>query len=690
MLGLLSAAVLGLCLQADPASAADPLIAQTVTTGQAHTCAIQNSGQAVCWGNNYQGQLGTGNAADRLVPTPVQGITDAIAISAGGHHTCAIRTSGQAYCWGSNSSGQIGDGTTNYYDENFNEVVNDRHVPTPVQGLSDAIAISAGYDYTCAIRTSGQAVCWGSNDYGQIGDGTYSHYDDVAQQFLDNDRLVPTPVVGLADAKTISSGGVEDVHTCAIRNSGQAVCWGSNRNGEIGDGTHTYWDQNDVKVDNDRLTPTAVQGLADAESISAGGDHSCAVRTSGQAVCWGGNQYGQLGDGTVVDHLLPTAIPGLGDTKSIIDGSPYVGEYTCAVRDSGQVLCWGWNWAGGPDLPGPASYAPVAIAGLTDADSFAASWYHSCAIRTSGEVACWGANHAGQIGDGTTVDRVDPTTVFLVPSIPVHSLTVNKSGSGTGVVTSSPGGISCGLDCVEAYDEGSQVTMTATPTSGSTFTGWSGAGCSGTGTCQVTIGSDQTATATFAANPPTQHTLTAAKAGTGQGTITSSPAGIDCGATCSHTFDDATQVTLTAAPTSGSTFTGWSGAGCSGTGTCQVTINSDQTATATFAADTVLPGEATISKVTISGPAKVKKGKQATYAVKITNSGNATATGVRLKVSGRGVSFNTSLGTIPASTTRTVNIKLKPKTPGKIKASFKVTSENAGSRTATETITVKR
>ena len=188
---------------------------------------------------------------------------------------------------------------------------------------------------------------------------------------------------------------------------------------------------------------------------------------------------------------------------------------------------------------------------------------------------------------------------------------------------------------------------------------------------------------------PTQHTLTAAKSGTGQGTVTSNPAGIDCGATCSHVYADGTSVTLTASPTAGSNFTGWSGAGCSGTGSCQVTIASDQSATATFAADVVVP-KAKVSNVKVSGPRKIKKGKKATYKAKITNSGNATATGVRLKVSGRGLSFNTSVGKIAAKKTRTVKVKIKPKKPGKVKASFKVTSKNAGGKTVKRNITVNK
>lgn len=190
------------------------------------------------------------------------------------------------------------------------------------------------------------------------------------------------------------------------------------------------------------------------------------------------------------------------------------------------------------------------------------------------------------------------------------------------------------------------------------------------------------------APPSGTSTLTAAKSGTGAGTITSSPAGINCGADCSQAYDSGTAVTLTATPGPGSTFTGWSGAGCSGTGTCRVTLDSGGTATANFAA--VPSAKASISRIQVMGPASVKKGNAATYKVRITNSGGAGATGVKLAVSGPGVSFGSTVGTIPAGTTRTVKAKLKPKKTGKVRLTFKATSSNAGARSVAKTVTVRK
>jgi len=156
---------------------------------------------------------------------------------------------------------------------------------------------------------------------------------------------------------------------------------------------------------------------------------------------------------------------------------------------------------------------------------------------------------------------------------------VNKTGTGDGTISSVPAGINCGMDCTETYDGGTIVKLTATPDAGSAFAGWSGGGCTGTGVCILTVNADTSVTANFDKIP---RTLTVTKAGAGSGTVTSSPAGINCGSTCSATFDSGTSVTLTASPASGFALARWSGGGCSGTGTCTVTLNANTAVTAIF------------------------------------------------------------------------------------------------------------
>src|SRR5439155_16151886 len=146
--------------------------------------------------------------------------------------------------------------------------------------------------------------------------------------------------------------------------------------------------------------------------------------------------------------------------------------------------------------------------------------------------------------------------------LPTFILTVIKAGTGSGTVTSTPTGITCGTDCSGTYPSGTVVTLTATPATDSAFTGWSGGGCTGTASCSVTLTAATTVTAAFI---PT-FILTVSKIGTGSGTVTSTPAGITCGTSCAGTYTSGTLVTLTATPAADSALTGWSGGGCTGTG----------------------------------------------------------------------------------------------------------------------------
>jgi YD repeat-containing protein len=160
---------------------------------------------------------------------------------------------------------------------------------------------------------------------------------------------------------------------------------------------------------------------------------------------------------------------------------------------------------------------------------------------------------------------------------PNPKLTVAKAGGGTGTVTSSPAGINCGGDCTEIYSLGTVATLTSSSNPNSYFAGWSGSGCSGIGNCIVTMNTDITVTATFKIPK-----LAVTKSGNGTGTVTSSPAGINCGTDCEEFFNRGTAVVLGPFPTSDSYFYGWSGGGCTGTGNCNITMNNDTTVTASF------------------------------------------------------------------------------------------------------------
>lgn len=196
--------------------------------------------------------------------------------------------------------------------------------------------------------------------------------------------------------------------------------------------------------------------------------------------------------------------------------------------------------------------------------------------------AGWGGACSGTTDCVVTVtDDTDITANFALNDA---TLFVTLGGNGAGKVASSPAGIDCGATCQHTYSAGDMVTLTATPSAGSTFTAWSGGGCTGTAPCTVTLTTAATVTATFTLQT---FALAVTKAGTGSGAVASNPAGIACGTACTKTFDYGTMVTLTPTPSTGSTFTSWSGA-CTGAGACVVTMDAAKTVAATFTLDSEL------------------------------------------------------------------------------------------------------
>jgi uncharacterized repeat protein (TIGR01451 family) len=189
-------------------------------------------------------------------------------------------------------------------------------------------------------------------------------------------------------------------------------------------------------------------------------------------------------------------------------------------------------------------------------------------------------NKAGVSGGGSVAPPAASDSTVITTSANV-TLIITTGGNGTGTVTSSPAGINCGATCSAGFASGTSIVLTATPAAGSTFTGWGAGPCEGTGTCTFTITAATTVVANFAQSA-NNFTLAVTEAGTGTGVVSSAPAGINCPTTCSASFASGAVVALTAAAADGSTFAGWSGAGCTGTGGCSVTMTAAQTVTATF------------------------------------------------------------------------------------------------------------
>lgn len=334
-------------------------------------------------------------------------------------------------------------------------------------------------------------------------------------------------------------------------------------------------------------TVNAVFAVARTLTVNKAGAGSGTVSSSPAGISCGATCAASFADGTSVTL---TATPAAGSVLTGWSGGGCGGTGTCVLTLTGNttvtatfaVVQRTLTVAKSGTGSGTVTSSPAGIScGATCSASYADGTSVTLTATPAGgsSFAGWSGGGCSGTGTCTTVLTGDTTVTATFTTSAQPSLGVTKTGTGSGVVTSNPAGISCGATCTATFPSGTSVTLTAVPEAGSAFAGWSGAGCSGTGTCVLSLASNTTVTATFIA----RRTLTVTKSGSGTGTVTSSPAGISCGATCAAPYDDGTTVTLTPAPAPGSAFTGWSGGGCSSSSSiCTVTLTANTTVTATF------------------------------------------------------------------------------------------------------------
>lgn len=302
---------------------------RSVAVGGVHSCFVLKTDRAKCTGLNAFGSLGDGTTTPRSRPVTVRdaagtsALRGIVSIAAGYVHTCAVLRSGKARCWGTNTSGQLGDRSTN-----------ERHLPVLVRrsdgsALTGIVSMAAGTDHTCALLRSGKVACWGAKAY--LGDGSL---DDrpFARSVLDRTGNEP-----LSGVTAIEAG---ESSTCARLSSGRLVCWGVNSSGQLGDGT------TDPRAFPVRVrTPSGSGILGGVAQVSVGGSSACARTTARRVLCWGSDGDGQLGDGTPGGHrALPRAVrTASGATLTgVAQVSVGVG-FTCARLTSGRARCWGDN-----------------------------------------------------------------------------------------------------------------------------------------------------------------------------------------------------------------------------------------------------------------------------------------------------------------------------------------------------------
>ena len=359
--------------QPDPKEPIDSSVAQRppvlqVAAGEMHSCAKKPAGSVKCWGDDTQGQTGTGgtvaDAGVILSPADVTDVADAVDIAAGRSHTCVARKTGKVSCWGFNLDGQLGNGSTDSSPK-----------PVDVQGIDNAFLVATGGSFSCAVRGSGTVACWGNGGRGQLGNGS------------NNPSLTPVVVSGLSGVVAIAAG---QSHACAAKNDGKVVCWGDGVNGQLGNGST-----------DPQPKPVEVSSLPKSIAVSAGERSSCALTETGAVFCWGANEVGQLGTGAPNNNSNPSpiSVSDVTDATAIASGK----NHSCAALKDGTVVCWGEGGSG--QLGDSAKHdggAPkrVVVSSIKSGFKVGAGAEHSCATTGADEVLCWGLGDRGQLGDG--------------------------------------------------------------------------------------------------------------------------------------------------------------------------------------------------------------------------------------------------------------------------------------------------
>ena len=371
-------------------SAAATLTFREVSAGHFHSCGVTSDNRAYCWGYNESGQLGTGSTDG---PEECEGAGGPFSCSthpalvAGGHHfiqvsvaethSCGITTDNQAYCWGSDADGKLGNGAAG-----------NSLVPVPVAGGRQFRQVEAGFGHTCGVTSGNRAFCWGGNSSGELGDGTTTS------------RQVPVAVAGGLSFQRVSTSTGGHGFTCGVTTDNRAFCWGDNRSGQVGDSTQAHR----------RVRPVPVSGNRQFRQVDAGDAHACGATLDTKAFCWGDGRGGELGNGKTYVSFWPRRVAGRIPFERVTAGT----TQSCAIGSSdGRAYCWGSNNSGqlGDGSVDTIRLTPVAVNGGISFAQLSAGFIHTCGTSTDGRAFCWGDGFFGQLGNGSQEDAHSPTPV---------------------------------------------------------------------------------------------------------------------------------------------------------------------------------------------------------------------------------------------------------------------------------------
>ena len=314
-----------------------------VAAGGLFSCALTSTRGVKCWGDNSNGQLGTGSTGgQQRAAVNVTGLSSGVRqLGAGVYHACALKDDGEVVCWGAG------------YGNTPQSII--------MPGF-DIIKLAVGGGHNCVLDGTQSVLCWGNDTYGQLGQGAASNAFSNQVQGLS------------AGIVNIEAGGG---HTCVVYGASRQVeCWGANDQGQLGFTSSLPYSRNAQRV----------SSLSGVEALALGDGHSCALTGFSGVKCWGDNSSNQLGDNSNIDSITPITVSGISSSIAAITAAH---SQSCALFESGDLACWGAGY----------SFSKRIISGISGSiDQISGGYEHTCLAMSSGGVQCFGSNSDGQLG----------------------------------------------------------------------------------------------------------------------------------------------------------------------------------------------------------------------------------------------------------------------------------------------------